>query len=243
MGITGELTQEINQVLRDLVAARDDARVRAHLLGMEARQKLGDLEDEIQTLEHKLSARGEWVAEQVVATARGLTHAVGELLAPVQGQPPARAEDVMTRAVATCFAADPLTRPAQLMWESDCGAIPVVSHDGKLIGMITDRDICMAAYTRGRPLSELSVSSVMSSALYTCKPTDSLRSLMDTMTSQQIRRVPVVDEAGLVLGIVSLADVARLSQAPTALSNETRIGVPGLLAGISERSRSEPLAK
>jgi CBS domain-containing protein len=238
MGITGELTQEINQVLKDLMGARDDARVRAHLLGMEARARLGDLEHEIEGFERKLSSRGEWVAEQVIATARGLTRAVADLIAPVHAQTPARVQDAMTRTVATCQAGDMLNRAAQLMWEADCGAVPVVDDGNKLIGMITDRDICMAAYTKGLPLGELPVTGTMSTQLHSCRPSDSLRSVMDTMTKFQVRRVPVVDEEGRVVGIVSLADVARLAQAPSVLSNETRIWVPGVLAGISEPARS-----
>lgn len=238
MAITTELTNEINRVLRELVSARDDARVRAHLLGLEARQRLHELESEIENLERKLSARGEWVTEHVMHTARGLTRAVLDVVAPVQTQTPARVLDAMTREVVTCRASDPLSRAAQLMWETDCGAVPVLDHDDKLIGMITDRDICMAAYTQGRALSEVSVSSAMSTTLHTCKPTDSLRELMDTMSERRVRRVPVVDEAGKVVGIVSLADVARLAQAPTVLSTETRVWVPGVLAGIS-RARGE----
>jgi CBS domain-containing protein len=238
MGITGELTQEINQVLQDLVSARDDARVRAHLLGLEARQRLGDLEREIENFERKLSARGEWVAEQILATARGLTRAVADVVAPVREQTPARVLDAMTRSVVTCRAEDSLNRAAQVMWEADCGAVPIVDDHGLLIGMLTDRDICMAAYTRGLPLAELSVSSVMSTALHSCKPGDSLRSLMDAMAKYQVRRVPVVDDHGKLVGIVSLADVARLAQAPSVLSNETRIWVPGVLAGISAPARA-----
>lgn len=238
MGITGDLTQEINQVLQELVSARDDARVRAHLLGMDARARLGDLEREIEGFERKLSARGEWVAEQVIATARGLTRAVADLIAPVQAQTPARVQDAMTRDVATCRASDTLNRAAQLMWEADCGAVPIVDDGNKLIGIITDRDICMAAYTRGLPLSELPVAGAMSTQLHSARPTDSLRSVMDTMTKCQVRRVPVVNEDGRIVGIVSLADVARLAQAPSVLSNETRIWVPGVLAGISEPGRS-----
>ena len=238
MGITSELTQEINQVLQDLVGARDDARVRAHLLGLEARQRLGDLEREIENFERKLSTRGEWVAEQVVATARGLTRAVADVIAPVREQTPARVRDAMTRAVVTCRPHDSLNRAAQLMWDADCGAVPIVDDEGRLIGILTDRDICMAAYTRGLPLSELAASSAMSTALHSCKPGDSLRSLMDAMAKYQVRRVPVIDEDGKLVGIVSLADVARLSQAPSAVSTETRIWVPGVLAGISEPGRA-----
>ena len=235
MGTTSQLTQEINQVLRELVSARDEARLRAHLLGMDTRRRLGDLEQEIEAFEHKLSARGEWVAEHVVATARGLTRAISDLVATRSEQEPTRVRDVMTPSVVTCSPSDSLNRAAQRMWEGDCGALPIVDAAGKLLGMLTDRDICMAAYTRGRPLSELSVAGAMSTSVVSCRPSDTLRMVMDAMATHQIRRVPVLDDAGILVGIVSLADVARLAQAPSLESREARIWVPGVLAGISER--------
>jgi CBS-domain-containing membrane protein len=104
--------------------------------------------------------------------------------------------------------------------------------------MLTDRDICMAAYTRGLPLSELPVSGAMSTALATCHANDTLRSIMDLMSARQVRRVPVVDEDEQLLGIVSLADLALLTQAPTPHSQEARSWLSGVLAGISEPPRS-----
>jgi CBS domain-containing protein len=235
MGTTGQITQEINQVLRELVSARDEARLRAHLLGMDARRRLGDVEQEIDAFERKLAARGDWVAEHVLATARGLTRAIGDLVGAHAEQEPTKARDVMTREVVSCRPADSLNRAAQLMWDGDCGALPVIDHAGKLLGMLTDRDICMAAYTRGRPLTELSVSAAMSTSVFSCRPEDTLRSVMDAMATRQVRRIPVLDEGGLLVGIVSLADVARLAQAPSIESREARTWVPGVLAGISER--------
>lgn len=237
MGTTAELTKEINQVLRELVKARDEGRLRAHLLGMDARQRLNDLEQEIETFERRLSSRGEWVAEHVIATARGLTRALSELIGQRHDQEPTRVRDVMTRDVVSCQQFDSLNRAAQLMWDEDVGALPIVDQDGKLVGMLTDRDICMSAYTRGQPLTELGVSSAMSRQLHTCKPSDTLRSAMELMSKQQIRRVPVIDDSGKLIGIVSLADLALLAQAPSPQSQEARIWVPGVLAGISEPSQ------
>jgi CBS domain-containing protein len=234
MATTTRLTAEINQVLRDLVSARDEARLRAHLLGMEARQRLADLEREIESFELRLSSRGEWVAEHVIATARGLTRAVGDLVAPRSDQEPARVRDVMTRQVVTCRESDSLNRAAQSMWDADCGALPVVGEHDKLLGMITDRDICMAAYMRGKPLTELTVSGTMSTHPVTCRPTDTLPTVMELMAERQIRRVPVVDDQGTLAGIVSLADLALLSQAPSTHSQEARSRLSGVLAGISE---------
>jgi CBS-domain-containing membrane protein len=103
--------------------------------------------------------------------------------------------------------------------------------------MLTDRDICMAAYTRGRPLTELPVSGAMSTRLHTCRAGDTLRSVLELMSARQIRRVPVVDDDRKLLGIVSLADVALLAQAPSTHSQEARAWLTGVLAGISEPPR------
>jgi CBS domain-containing protein len=240
MATTSQVTHEINQVLRELVAARDEARVRAHLLSLDARERLSDLEKEIENFERKLSARGDWITEHVVATARGLTRAVSELVAPRARHDPACVRDVMCREPRTCLPSDSLNVAAQQMWECDCGALPVVDHDGRAVGMLTDRDICMSAYTSGRALADIAVSSAMSNHVFTCRPGDSLRQLMSSMATHQVRRVPVVDEADKVIGIVALADLARLAQAPTALSHEARVWVPGMLAGISAKPGGQP---
>jgi CBS domain-containing protein len=234
MATTTQLTAEINQVLRDLVSARDEARLRAHLLGMEARQRLADIEQEIEAFERRLSARGEWVAEHVIATARGLTRAISDLMAPRSDQEPARVRDVMTHQVVSCRESDSLNRAAQAMWEADCGALPVVDEQNRVVGMITDRDICMAAYTRGLPLAELSVSGAMSTRPVTCRPTDTLPAVMQRMAERQIRRIPVVEDDATLVGIVSLADLALLAQAPSSQSHEARSRLSGVLAGISE---------
>jgi CBS-domain-containing membrane protein len=75
--------------------------------------------------------------------------------------------------------------------------------------MITDRDICMAAYTRGARLAEIDVASVMSHDLHVCAPEQSVAEAENLMRLDQIRRMPVVDRGGTLIGILSLADVAR----------------------------------
>src|SRR5690606_4063455 len=96
-----------------------------------------------------------------------------------------------------CQPGDPLSEAARLMWELDCGAVPVVSSAGKLVGMITDRDICMAAYTRGQSLSAMNVESTMSSNLVTAAPGDSLAKVTSLMRERQVRRIPIVDDGKL----------------------------------------------
>jgi len=98
------------------------------------------------------------------------------------------------------------------MWERDCGCVPVVEAENgtaRLVGMITDRDVCMAAYTQGRLLSEIEVRSAMATSVRSCRPTDSLHSALKTMEKNQFHRLPVIDEHGRLVGILSLADAAR----------------------------------
>jgi CBS domain-containing protein len=235
MGTSNYLAQQISVALRDLVAVRDEARLRMHLLSMEGRDRLSALEGEITRFERELSARGDWVAEHVVTMARQLTQALVDLSSGShQPAAPTLVRDVMQKDVATCHPWDSLNRAAQLMWEVDCGAIPVIDLQGSLIGIVTDRDVCMAAYTRGLPLTELEVRSAMFEGPRSCRPEQSLADCLALMTTEKIRRVPVVSDGGRLVGIVSLADVARLTQAPTLESSEARSWIPGVMAGISQ---------
>jgi CBS domain-containing protein len=115
----------------------------------------------------------------------------------------------MTAPVKTCIPTDTLALAAQLMWESDCGSLPVVDVAGAPIGMITDRDICMAAYTQGERLDAIAVGIAMSRSVYTCRATDALTTAEATMRLHQVRRLPVIDDDGHLVGIVSLSDFAR----------------------------------
>ncbi|MFI5315313.1 MAG: CBS domain-containing protein [Myxococcota bacterium] len=122
-----------------------------------------------------------------------------------------RVEDLMNKDVRACKADDSMNEAARVMWEIDCGFVPVVAADGsgRVVGVITDRDVCMASYTRGVSLHELRVSEAMSASVRACSPGDSLSSAEAEMGAGRVRRLPVVDAAGQLLGILSLADIAR----------------------------------
>jgi CBS domain-containing protein len=111
----------------------------------------------------------------------------------------------------TCRTVDTLERAAQLMWDHDVGCIPIIDEDGHIAGMITDRDICMAAYTRGVPLSAIPVSTTMSRRVHTCGPEDDLADVQRTMRAHQVRRMPVIDGEGHPIAVISLNDIARAS--------------------------------
>jgi CBS domain-containing protein len=121
-----------------------------------------------------------------------------------------RVDQIMTRNVRTCRPGDTLSTAAQMMWEADCGCVPVVDEaDARLVGIITDRDICMAGYTQGRPLSGIRVDSAMARQVHSCRPTDSLGEALNILRQRQIRRLPVVDNGDHLVGMLSLADAAR----------------------------------
>jgi CBS domain-containing protein len=117
--------------------------------------------------------------------------------------------ELMTHPVHTCSPDDTLHTAARLMWEHDCGSIPVVDRDGRVIAMLTDRDICMAAYTQGRPLSSVQVRSAMSRSLFSCSPDATVGDAESIMRASQVRRLPVIDAENRLVGIISLGDIAR----------------------------------
>ena len=105
-----------------------------------------------------------------------------------------KVKDAMSRSLAACNADDTLNRAAQLMWEYDCGAIPVLDNGGAVGGIITDRDVCMGAYTQGLPLSQIPVRRAMQTVVYTCKPEDSIESALGLMRRNKVRRLPVTED-------------------------------------------------
>lgn len=120
-----------------------------------------------------------------------------------------RARDIMTVDVGTCDGSEPLARAAQIMWDRDCGLVVVVGADGRPVGVVTDRDLCMASLTQGRALAAIATSAAVSGQLHTCSPDDPLSRCRELMQSHRVRRLVVVGDAGRLEGVVSLADIAR----------------------------------
>jgi len=133
---------------------------------------------------------------------------------PSQGRNTAmRVKEVMTSDVKHCSLDTNLAAAARIMWEADCGAVPVTDDRGKVVGVITDRDICIAGATRSHREGEIPVRDVISKTLYACTPGDDLRAAMDTMKTQQVRRLPVLGQDGRLVGIVSIHDIALQARA------------------------------
>jgi CBS-domain-containing membrane protein len=143
-------------------------------------------------------------------------------------------QQLMSRNVQYCSPDDTLGRAAQLMWDHDCGSLPVCTTNGapRIVGMITDRDICMSALFEGKPLHELRVSTAMSRRVLACQPSDQPAGVERVMRERQVRRVPVTDSSQNLLGIVSLADLARASQRHSETTGITETEVGDTLAAI-----------
>jgi len=123
------------------------------------------------------------------------------------------ASDLMTREVHHCRVSDRLDRVAGVMWDYDCGSMPVVGDDGRTVGIVTDRDICMAAYTRAQPLREIPVTVAASRAAHSVRPDTPIGVVEAVMRMHRIRRLPVLDIGGNLVGFLSLADIVRHARA------------------------------
>ena len=124
-----------------------------------------------------------------------------------------KVKDLQTSEVRACSPDNNLATAAEIMWDCDCGAVPVVDQNRTLIGMVTDRDICIAAATRAAAPADLAVRDVMSKGqVFSCRPDDDVRTAMATMAMHRVRRLPVVDRQNTLVGIISLNDLVRRAE-------------------------------
>lgn len=142
----------------------------------------------------------------------------------------------MTSNVYTCSPDDTLTDAARVMWDKDVGCLPVVDATGRVVATITDRDICMAAYTTGAPLHAARVATAMSKDLVTCSPDQSVSHLERLLAERQLRRIPVVDSEGRLVGVATLADLAHHAQGGALKRALVQPAVARTLAAVTQRS-------
>lgn len=150
-------------------------------------------------------------------------------------------QDIMSTPVLTCRPTDSLRDAAQLMWEHDCGALPVTDGDGAIVGMVTDRDICMGAYLKGAPLDVIPVSDVMARQVHACRPSDTVDKAERVMSANQVRRLPVIDGGRRLVGFLSMSDVVR-EVASRHVASSGR-AVTETLAAISQPRAAPPEAR
>src|SRR5439155_7015286 len=130
---------------------------------------------------------------QELVTARAMRGAHSTPYAEGQRRLDMKVQDVMTKGVESCRRSTDLAAAAMIMWRMDCGVVPVVGDDGReAVGMITDRDICVAVATRHRRPEEITVGEVVSGTLYKVRPGDDIRAALEAMRAERVRRLPVV---------------------------------------------------
>ncbi|HYB92402.1 MAG TPA: CBS domain-containing protein [Candidatus Binataceae bacterium] len=120
-----------------------------------------------------------------------------------------KVKDLMATEVKSCPDYSTLNTAAQIMWDHDIGCVPVVDKEGHVIGMLTDRDICMSAYIQGVQLTGALVTSAMSKQVFSCKPEDDIATAEKLMRDKQVHRLPVIDDQRRLVGVISLNDIAR----------------------------------
>ena len=141
-----------------------------------------------------------------------------------------KCSEVMTKDPSCCLRSDTVDKAAQLMKTEDVGPVPVVDDQStkKLVGIVTDRDLAIKVVAEGRDARNTRVEEVMSSDLVTCRPDDDLQKALDTMGQNQIRRIPVVDDNGGIVGIIAQADVATRTEDPASTEDMVeQISQPG----------------
>lgn len=150
-----------------------------------------------------------------------------------------RIDELMTPLPATCGPDDTLSYAVLRMRIANCGCLPVTDGSRRLVGMITDRDVCMAAVLLGPSLMEVRVGEAMTSEVRTCRPKDNLVEAQAIMQEAGVRRLPVVDESKRLVGVISLTDLAREAGRESEAGNSgiTKAEVGKVLATLSNPCR------
>jgi CBS domain-containing protein len=130
-----------------------------------------------------------------------------------------RARDIMTRDPECCRREDTARLAAEIMRDKDCGVIPVVDESRRVIGIVTDRDLAVRIIAAGKS-ADTRLNEVMTPGAKCCSADDDLRDVEHKMAELQVRRIPICDAGGRVLGIISQADIARAAGTESEVSEQ-----------------------
>ena len=136
-----------------------------------------------------------------------------------------KVKEVMTTSAVACSPTNSLADAAGLMWNNDCGILPVITESGQVVGLVTDRDICMSALLTGRGLSDIPVDNVISGKVLGCKAEDEIHFALKMMRDNKVRRLPVLAADGTLDGMLSLNDlVLRAADGTAKATSELTYG-------------------
>ena len=125
-----------------------------------------------------------------------------------------KVKDAMTGTPYYCQFDTNLGSATELMWAGNCGFLPVMGPEGKIVGVVTDRDICIALGTRNRLPGDVTVREVMSGRLFACSPDDDVHIALQLMQEGVVRRLPVIGENGTLVGVISMDDLLLRARVP-----------------------------
>src|SRR5262245_41672311 len=122
-------------------------------------------------------------------------------------------QEIMTKDVGSCDPNTDLGQAAKIMWDADCGIVPVVDGERHVVGVVTDRDICIALATRPTTAGDIRVREVLTGNVQTCSKDDDVRNVLSVLKSRRVRRLPVVDRQNRLVGILSINDLVACTDA------------------------------
>jgi CBS domain-containing protein len=138
--------------------------------------------------------------------------------------------EIMKKPPATCRTSDTVTEAARIMHAHKCGFVPVVDSRGAVVGVVTDRDVCMIVGDKNRAMTHVSVQDAMSHPVFSCYADEDVKVTLATMAKRHVRRLPVLDERGHLQGVLSIDDVI---QAPQRRGSPTAEEIVSALRGIT----------
>lgn len=156
-----------------------------------------------------------------------------------------KVKEVMTATPYYCQPETNLGSATELMWNANCGFLPVEGANGKTVGVVTDRDICVALGTRNRLPGDVTVGEVMSGKLYSCDPDDDIHIALQTMREGKVRRLPVIDKNGTLAGVVSTDDILLRAE-PTSMGKHPELSSDEVIRtyrAITQRQVSQVATK
>jgi len=131
-----------------------------------------------------------------------------------------KVSDAMAKAPVSCNLETNLGKAVELMWAENCGILPVVDAEKKVVGVITDRDVAIAMGTKNRLPAAIKVAEAATRRVQTCKPAEDIHLAMDTMAQNKVRRLIVVNEQNQLEGILSMDDVVLSAGSKTGVKPE-----------------------
>ncbi|MFZ5896157.1 MAG: CBS domain-containing protein [Myxococcota bacterium] len=198
--------QVIGEALRELTVVSDEARFQIHLFSLEAKRRWNEIEGKLRHLESRIA---EGVDESLATTE--LSRAIRELLIEQggQGAPSMPVRALMKDSVRTCRDDQTLKDAAGILADAKCRALPVVDAGGTLVGILSERDICLAAYKSGVTLDAMPVKRAMQKDVVSASCEETVGSVAETMRRFRLRHIPITERDGRVVGMLCLRDLAR----------------------------------